>query len=203
MVSLIKPNLTHLYQYKDALEAGWSPDTNPKPKHDVGSRHLLRIRKEPSAFVRELAADGRTTRILFDGASVPEISEKVLWISDGDFCGAISLRFLIGSLDLPAEVSGHVSYAVVPWKRRRGYAVAALTQLIPVACGLGLPRLLLTTHEDNEASRRVIEASGGVLDAAIPHPNQRGKRRLVFWLRTDADAHDADDRDATSTANRP
>jgi predicted acetyltransferase len=126
--------------------------------------------------------------VLLDGAPTPEILEKVLWISDGDFCGVISLRFLVGGLDLPAEVSGHVSYAVVPWKRRRGYAVAALTQLVPIARGLGLPRLLLTTHEDNEASRHVIEASGGVFDVAIPHPDQPGKRRLLFWLTTDVEA---------------
>jgi predicted acetyltransferase len=186
----VTPSLELLPEYRDALEAGWSPDANPVPRYDVGARHLTRIRADPSAFVRELAAEGRITRELFDGAPVPEISEKVLWISDGAFCGAISLRFLAGSLDLPPGVSGHVSYAIAPWKRGHGYGGAALTQLLPIARALGLPRLLLTTHEDNHPSRRVIEASGGVFSAGIPHPDQPGKRRLLFWLTTEPAARE-------------
>ena len=124
--------------------------------------------------------------MLVDRASTPEILGRVLWISDGSFCEVISLRYLAGSLDLPSEVSVHVSYTIAPWKRRRGYAVEALTQLLPIAHRLGLPRILATTHEDNEPSRRVIEASSDVFAGAIPHPHQPRKRRLQFWLRTDS-----------------
>jgi predicted acetyltransferase len=77
-----------------------------------------------------------------------------------------------------------VSYAVVPWKSRNGYARRALAGLLPRARRLGLERLLVTTHEDNLPSRRVIEATGGVLTAKVPHPDQPGKFRLQFWLTT-------------------
>ena len=83
-------------------------------------------------------------------------------------------------------VSGHVSYAVVPWKSRKGYARQALADLLQKAPRFGLKRLLVTTHQDNLPSRRVIEATGGVLAGLVPYPSQPGKFRFEFWLYTPA-----------------
>jgi predicted acetyltransferase len=69
---------------------------------------------------------------------------------------------------------------VVPWKRRRGYATRALALLLPVAREVGLNRVELTCDDDNEASRRVILANGG-----IPTGNRTeasGKTKLVFTI---------------------
>jgi predicted acetyltransferase len=110
--------------------------------------------------------------------------EVVYWISDGEFSGVISLRCLPNSGELPAGVSGHVSYAVVPRKSRKGYASQALADLLQKAPRFGLKRLLVTTHQDNLASRRVIKAAGGVLAGLVPYPSQPGKFRLQFWLYT-------------------
>ena len=92
----------------------------------------------------------------------------------------ISLRRLQNSGELPASVSGHVSYAVVPWKSRKGYARQALADLLQRAPPFGLKRVLITTHQDNLPSRRVIEATGGVLGGLVPYPSQPGKFRLEF-----------------------
>jgi SAM-dependent methyltransferase len=108
--------------------------------------------------------------------------EVVYWISDGEFSGVISLRCLPNSGELPAGVSGHISYAVVPWKSRKGYARQALADLLQRVPRFGLQRLLVTTHQDNLPSRRVIEATGGILAGLVPHPSQPGKFRLQFWL---------------------
>ena len=77
--------------------------------------------------------------------------EVVYWISDGEFSGVVSLRCLQNSGELPAGVSGHVSYSVVPWKSRKGYARQALADLLQTAPRFGLERLLVTTHQDNLA----------------------------------------------------
>jgi predicted acetyltransferase len=38
---------------------------------------------------------------------------------DGDFAGAINLRWQPGTAELPPHCLGHIGYGVVPWKRGR------------------------------------------------------------------------------------
>jgi predicted acetyltransferase len=104
----------------------------------------------------------------------------VLWLDDSEFCGAINLRYVPGSDDVPDYVSGHIGYAVVRWKQRRGYATRAVALILPVARDVGIKRLEITCDEDNEASRRVIERNGGVLTGSRPQPE--GKAKLVFRI---------------------
>ena len=64
---------------------------------------------------------------------------------------------------MPPHVLGHIGFAVVPWKRRRGHAARALALLLPVARARGLAFVELTTEPDNLASQRTIERNGGRL----------------------------------------
>lgn len=57
--------------------------------------------------------------------------------------------------------SGHVGYAVVPWRRGEGLASAALVAMLPEAKSVGLNYIEVTTSPDNQASVRVIEKAGG------------------------------------------
>lgn len=52
-----------------------------------------------------------------------------------------------------------------------------LREVLPVAASLGIEKALITCDVDNEASRRVIEANGGVLE------DRRGTQ-FRFWAPT-------------------
>jgi predicted acetyltransferase len=106
------------------------------------------------------------------------------WLWDATFCGSASLRFQRGTEELPAHCSGHIGYAVVPWKRGRGYASKALALLLRLARAEGLPRVMLTCDRDNEASKRIIGKCGGRLAGEGPDPHRPGRVQLTFWVET-------------------
>ncbi len=143
---------------------------------DAWRAELERLDADPAGFVaaqedREGAGEPIT---LPDGTQVPRLPGFRRWIWDDDFVGVISIRWQPGTPVLPPHVLGHVGYAVVRWKRRRGYATAALAELLPEVQDLGLPYLELTTDVDNIPSQRVITTNGGVLVERFDKPTVYG-----------------------------
>ncbi len=156
--TLVPPSLERLPAYAAALETGWSPNN----VRDVSAEQLTAIREDPAAFIASLIQQGGTIT-LPDGAVVPKLPFRTYWMWDGEFCGHIGLRWQAGTDALPGHVLGHIGYAVVPAKRRRGYATLALRQILIDAREVGLSRVEITCDPDNVASRRVIESNGGRL----------------------------------------
>lgn len=73
------------------------------------------------------------------------------------------------------DQGGHIGYSVRPSARRQGIASAALELGLAEARGLGIDPVLVTCDEDNAASRRTIENSGGQYENTVD-----GKRR--YWI---------------------
>ncbi len=171
---LVVPSMDYLPSYVAALETGWSPNN----VRNVSGEQLAAIRENAAAFIAGLSLQGGTIT-LPDGRAVPKLPFIARWMWDGEFCGSISLRWQEGTDALPSHVLGHIGYAVVPWKRRRGYATEALRRMLAEARSLGLRRLEITTDPDNVASQRVIEGNGGrYLDTFVnesfgPEPHLR------------------------------
>jgi predicted acetyltransferase len=73
----------------------------------------------------------------------------------------MELHWQPGTDALPPHTLGPIGYAVVPWKRGKGYASKALQHMLEKAREVGLRRVEITADRDNLASRRVIEKNGG------------------------------------------
>jgi predicted acetyltransferase len=101
----------------------------------------------------------------------------------GVVVGRLSLRHALNRY--LETVGGHIGYGVVPSQRQRGYAGEMLRQAIPLAASLGISDALITCDTDNLASRRVIEACGGVFEGIVDCP-ESGKPKRRYWLRTSA-----------------
>jgi predicted acetyltransferase len=177
LIELLQPARTLLSGYTDALGKGWSPNN----VRDVSQEHLAEIAADPDAFLAGLLRqDGTIT--LPDGQIVPRLPSITRWMWDGAFCGSIGLRWQPGTNALPPHTLGHIGYAVVPWKRGRGYATAALGLILPHARAAGLTRLEITTEPDNTASQSVITKNGGRLVEEFVNPAYGPAVRLRFVI---------------------
>jgi predicted acetyltransferase len=172
---LVRPGPEHLASYVAALERGWSFTE----RGDAAAREeLASIQSDAAAFLASLEdREGKGAPVtLPDGSTATRLPGFKRWMWDGEFCGSIGLRWQPGTTELPPHCLGHIGYAVVPWKQRRGYATAALGLILPEAKAIGLPYVEITTDPDNVASQRVIEANGGVLVERFTKPPQFGNK---------------------------
>ncbi len=100
---------------------------------------------------------------------------QLWWVDGQEYLGRLSIRHSLTPWLL--EFGGHIGYSVRPSARRRGHATAMLAAALPVANRLGIDPVLVTCDDTNVASRRVIEAAGGVFE------DQRGEK-LRYWIAT-------------------
>jgi len=181
---LVWPAAEYLASYVAALERGWSPDNL---RAAAASEELQRIARDADGFlatqVDRDASAGPVT--LPDGSTVPRIPGYKRWIWDGEFCGVINLRWQPGTEALPPYCLGHIGYAIVPWKRRRGYATEALRALLRDAAGEGLRYVDICAEASNVASRRVIERNGGTLiEEFVTAPSLGGRPEVRYRVST-------------------
>jgi predicted acetyltransferase len=160
-LKLVVPALDYLDAYADALSRGfWSDNL----RREASAREeLAMIAANPADFVASLddPEAKRPPILLPDGSTVARLPGYRRWMWDDGFCGSVNFRWQPGTSELPAYVLGHLGYAVVPWKQRRGYATRAVALMLPEARRAGLTYVELTTDPDNEASQKVILANGG------------------------------------------
>ena len=69
------------------------------------------------------------------------------------------------------KVGGHFGYGVLPEFRRQGFATEILRQGLNIALKSNLARVLVTCRDGNLASKKTIEACGGVQENTVIDPN--------------------------------
>ena len=173
-MQIVRPASEHLPSFIAALTRGWSPDS--QRGEEATREELAAVNSDPAQYLaRQVDREAKAPRVrLPDGTTVARIPGYHHWMWDGEFCGSIGFRWQPGTTELPPTCLGHIGYSVVPWKRRLGYATSALRQLLLIVRNEGLPYVEITTDVSNTASRRVIEANGGVLVEHFVKPAVHG-----------------------------
>jgi predicted acetyltransferase len=175
LIELVIPSESYLPEYVAALRRGWSADNIRGA--EAAKEELVKIEHDPRGFV-QTKADDREAKggpvKLPDGSNVQRLPGFVRWIWDGEFCGSIGFRWQPGTPSLPPHVLGHIGFAIVPWKREKGYATKALALMLEEARAEGLPYVELTSDPENRASQKVIMANGGILIERFQKPQQYG-----------------------------
>lgn len=109
---------------------------------------------------------------------VPSDTYLAVRPQDGRVVGMIDLRHYIEGTPLETW-GGHIGYSVRPSERRKGYATAMLGLCLEKSRELGLKKVLVTCHDGNVGSEKVIRANGGVYDSSVSVDGEMVKR---FWI---------------------
>lgn len=152
-----------------------TPTTAVRVSFLVGEQADCVMRGQPSDWLAEASED-------FDAFVAERAGVRHRWGVPYSTFWYVSGPYFIGSLVIRHELTpdllesgGHIGYHVVaPWQRQ-GHATRMLGEALAEARKLGLDRVLVTCLIENEPSRRVILANGGVHDGQA-----RGDDR--FWI---------------------
>jgi predicted acetyltransferase len=153
-----------------------------------GSRPPMRPRELARAtrrFDEHLAERMRQTReiVLPGGRRVAGVPVSLHWLVAGEtFIGELSFRHRLN--DHLRLSGGHMGYGIRPGFMGRGFGTRMLGLAKAEARGAGLAQLLITCHDDNPASARVIEANGGVLEDVVDDIFGGGPLRR-YWIALD------------------
>ena len=164
---LARPNAAVRASYLDALREGYAVGGSIPLAPDT----IAAIERDFPAHLKSLDRDGQTLHV-DGGHALPGVPSNMFWLIDGGaFVGGISIRARIDTNAL-INVGGHIGYGIRPAMRGRGYGKRQLALGLDIARGMGIGLVRISCRESNHASRRIIEANGGLFI-------RRNEHRLV------------------------
>ncbi|MBT3342655.1 MAG: GNAT family N-acetyltransferase [Gemmatimonadetes bacterium] len=148
---------------------------------------LHRLRREFSTFVWDLKQLADASRLHSSG-----YRDHLYWlIDDGEYIGQCSVRTELGTPYL-ITYGGHIGYSIRPDRRQQGYGRRILALALDVCVNLEMDRILITCDEDNQPSRRIIEANGGQFESSLTmdravrraegRKGQEDIQKLRYWI---------------------
>jgi predicted acetyltransferase len=149
--------------YLDALAEGYRLGS----RKEMSETALAAARTDEAAFFRGVASPSALIS-LPNGEEVRRPPTTVLWwVDERSFIGELYLQHVLDSA-MAAAYGGHIVYGVRPSRQGEGEAKLMLKAALPIAAAHGIARALLCVRSENIASRRVIEANGGLFMDEVP-----------------------------------
>jgi predicted acetyltransferase len=171
---LIQPDIRYRDSYVEAMREGLHLE--PAKEKDI------RLAETDFRKYMEQRHDLSRVVILPDGSRARRVAQLDLWLVEGErFLGMASLR---PELNKHLEKrGGNIGYAVRASERRKGYGnlILKLTLEHIRELGLGLEKVLVTCHDENLGSIRIIEKNGGVLQDKVKIPGLAVPERR-YWI---------------------
>lgn len=161
MIRLVKPSMKYAASFKKALL-----EFKKEGRHNEGDPNdidgYIKITKQYAA----------------DNVPRGKVGESKLWIIDeGMFIGRIGIRHKLNKK--LRQFGGHIGYTIRPSKRKKGYGTKAMKLALHKAKSLGISKIMVTCDDDNIASQKIIERSGGKLRKKIMW---EGKLIRHYWI---------------------
>lgn len=104
------------------------------------------------------------------------------WLIDNDeFIGRVQIRHELN--EELAKTGGHIGYYIRISKRKKGYGKKILELGLKEAKKLGIKKALVTCDVTNFASKKIIEANGGVFENTYDEKNGT-PQKLRYWIKT-------------------
>ena len=166
-LTLVRPSLDLFPSYLDFIEE------MRVLGETIWSSRLPAPGEAPEAFVARLVRKETAPE-------PPAVPESLHWgVVDGGVVGLIALRH--GLNEQLAQFGGHIGYEVRPSCRRQGVATALLRLVLATERASAIGRILVTCAPTNAASRKAIEANGGVL-AGIVYVDEVKRETCHYWI---------------------
>jgi predicted acetyltransferase len=157
---LIQPDILYRDSYVEALREGLHLE--PAKEKDI-----LLAEKDFKKHMDQRHDLSRPVT-LPDGSKVRRVAQMDLWLVNGErFLGMSSFRPELNRH--LRKRGGNIGYAVRAGERRKGYGslILKLTLEHIRAMGLGLEKILITCHDENPGSIKIIEGAGGKLQDKV------------------------------------
>lgn len=108
------------------------------------------------------------------------VPQETWWVMNEahDLIGIVKLRYLLTPKLL--QEGGHIGYGLSPENRGKGYGTAVLEAALKKCREHGLREALVTAHDHNWPSRRVIEKCGGELWDFVKSDD--GLKHARYWI---------------------
>ncbi len=174
-LELATPHRRWASSYLDALREGFRRGL----QQEATPERIATIAADFPRFLHEFL-DQEQILTLPDGTRQKTVPFSIHWMVEGDtFIGEVSFRHVLNARLI--QSGGHIGFGIRPSYGGKGYGKKMLALALNEVRRHGLKRVLLTAHEWNKGSQRIIEANGGMLENTVEDINGGGPLRR-YWI---------------------